>query len=219
VRKVIRVASQRLGLSLALALGTASTLPVIRLGHPGGVLGALGLVTLTILAVATISALSNAVAPLLVQPPQTATQAAGADTTASATPTSAPTPAGGTGAADEQGILRTLSNYFDAVNNRDYDTAWAQYTAQEQARNGSEQQYVQGESTTHVSNTMLHGVVQQSPGVDLATFTFTSTQSPANSPDGQVCDNWSLVYTMVATGNTWLIDNAVGENGVAYRPC
>ena len=56
-------------------------------------------------------------------------------------------------------------------------------------------------------------------GVDLATFTFTSTQEPASSPDGQACDDWSLVYTMVQAGSSWLIDRAVGENGVAYRPC
>jgi hypothetical protein len=122
-------------------------------------------------------------------------------------------------ATEEQAVQQTLSRYFNAVNNRDYETAWQQYTAQEQARLGSEQQYAQGESTTHVSNTAFHGIVSQSPGVALVSYSFTSTQAPANAPDGQSCDNWSLVYAMVYTGTTWLIDNAKGENGVGYRPC
>jgi hypothetical protein len=202
------------GLVLALALGTASTLPVARLGHLGGVLGALGLVVVTVLAVAAIATLASAIPP----PPQTAAQAAGSDSTvpnsvvAPATPAASATP-------DVQAIQSALSTYFNAVNNRDYDTAWAQYTPQEQARIGSEQQYIQGEETTHVSNMALTGVVSRSPGVAQVTYTFTSTQDASKSPDGQPCDSWTLVYTMVSTGSAWLIDNAVGDNGVAYRPC
>lgn len=149
------------------------------------------------------------------------TDSAGLATAATSAPTfSAATPAATPTAMSEQEAIQvTLSRYFDAVNNHDYDTAWRQFTPQEQARLGSEQQYIQGEATTHVSNTMLGGIVSQSPGVDSVTLSFTSTQSPANSPDGQPCDNWSLVYTVVLTGGTWLIDRAVGENGSGYRPC
>jgi hypothetical protein len=207
-----------IGLSLAVVLGTASTLPVARLGHLGGVLGALGLIAVTVLAVATLSAAGNALTPGAAQSAaQTVTQPAGIGST-SVIPTVTPTASVGD-ATDELAIQQIFSAYFNAVNNHDYDTAWAQYTPQEQTRLGSEQQYVQGEATTHVTNMTVQEIVSQSGGVDLATITFTSTQDPANSPDGQACDNWSLVYTMVHAGSSWFIDRAVSVNGVAYRPC
>ena len=79
---------------------------------------------------------------------------------------------------------------------------------QQQQRIGSVQVYTVGESSSRVYGPALWDVSQQSPGVDLATVTFDTEQSPADSPDGQTCDRWSLVYTMVQVGGAWRIDSS-----------
>jgi hypothetical protein len=121
--------------------------------------------------------------------------------------------------ADEDAIARVLSTYYRAVNNKDYDVAWMQYTPQQQQRIGSVEAYTAGEASSYVIGATLVGVSQQSSGVDLATVTFSTSQSPADSPDGQGCDSWSLVYTMVQVGGAWRIDKAAGAGGPLYRPC
>ena len=144
----------------------------------------------------------------------------GALETASSDPApTTPPSATPSGAADEQAVARTLSAYFTAINNRDYETAWRQLTPQEQARLGTEQQFAQGDATTQVSNMVIRAMTWRSPGVEVATVTFTSTQAPANSPDGSSCDNWSLVYTVVEAESSWRIDDVAGEYGVREQPC
>jgi len=74
-----------------------------------------------------------------------------------------------------------------------------------------------GDSTSYNFN--LLSVTEQSPGVDVATLDFTSLQDAAHGPNGETCDNWTLNYTMVDSGGTWLIDSVTGQNGVTHAPC
>jgi serine protease Do len=46
-----------------------------------------------------------------------------------------------------------------------------------------------------------------------AHVTFTSVQASEKGPDGDTCDNWDLDYTLIPSGDTWLIDNVLGHNG------
>jgi hypothetical protein len=98
-------------------------------------------------------------------------------------------------------------------------TAFNQLTPQEQARVGGLHTLAQGDATTQVSNVTIQAISEQSLGVELVTTSFTTTQAPANSPDAAPCDNWSLVYTVIQTGGSWLIADATGVNGAGHVAC
>jgi hypothetical protein len=120
---------------------------------------------------------------------------------------------------DKDAIAKVLSTYYRAIDNKDYQAAWEQFSPQQQQRIGGIRVFTAGVATSYVTSAALLGVTQQSPGVDLATVTFVSNQSPASSPDRQECDSWSLVYTMIQADGAWRIDKAMGANGVPYQPC
>ena len=46
---------------------------------------------------------------------------------------------------------------------------------------------------------------------------FTSLQTADKGPNGDVCDNWTLAYTMIQSADgTWLIDRTQPYNGVSH---
>jgi hypothetical protein len=144
--------------------------------------------------------------------------AIGGDSPRPAASTSAQPPTAYRG-TDMDAVARALARYYSAINRADYHTAWMEFTPQQQARIGSEQAYAAQEATSQVISAELQGVSQQSAGVDLAMVTFVTHQSPVNSPDGQECDTWSLVYTMVEAGGGWRIDRAAAASGTPYGRC
>jgi hypothetical protein len=44
-------------------------------------------------------------------------------------------------------------------------------------------------------------------------------QSAADGPNGDQCDNWTLEYTMINSGGSWLIDTVKGQAGVIHTSC
>jgi S1-C subfamily serine protease len=124
-------------------------------------------------------------------------------------------PASGSDAAS---ITSTLVTYFDAIDNGDYATAYAQFDAHAQSQ-GSEQTFASGDATSYDFNFNLISVTAGSPAVDVAALDFTSVQDAAHGPNGDTCDNWTLNYTMVNVSGTWLIDSATGQNGVTHTAC
>jgi hypothetical protein len=133
-------------------------------------------------------------------------------------PSGTPVIGGSASGADVAGITSTLVTYFDAINNGDYATAYAQLDARAQTQ-GSEQTFASGDSTSYDFNFNLASVTTQSSGVDVAQLSFTSVQDAAHGPNGDTCDAWTLNYTMVNVNGTWLIDSAGGQNGVTYSAC
>jgi hypothetical protein len=120
--------------------------------------------------------------------------------------------------SDAAGITSTLTAYFDAINSGDYATAYAQLDTHAQSQT-SVQTFAANDSTSYDFNFNLVSIATQSPGVDVAALDFTSVQDAAKGPNGDTCDNWTLNYTMVDTGGTWLIDSATGQNGVTQSAC
>jgi serine protease Do len=120
--------------------------------------------------------------------------------------------------SEAAGIASTLVTYFDAINSGDYATAYAQSDAHDQTQE-SLQMLASGDSTSYDFNFNLLSITTQSPGVDVAALDFTSVQDSAKGPNGDACDIWTLNYTMVDTGGTWLIDSATGQNGVTHTAC
>jgi serine protease Do len=115
-------------------------------------------------------------------------------------------------------ITSTLVTYFDAINNGDYATAYAQLDTHAQSQ-GSLKSFASDDSTSYDFNFSLRSITTKSPGVDLATLDFTSIQDASKGPNRNTCDNWTLNYAMVNTGGAWLIDSATGQNGVTHTAC
>jgi len=111
---------------------------------------------------------------------------------------------------DAEGIISTLTTYFDAVDTGDYQTAYDQFTPAGQALLGSEPTYALGLATSDFFDITLEAITNESPGVDVATVSFTSVQDPAYDRNGDSCDLWNLAYTMVDTDGVWLIYEANG---------
>ena len=131
-------------------------------------------------------------------------------------------PGGGTGSAQPaSGITATLSAYFSAINARNYQVAWSELSAANQAANPYAQ-FAAGESSTTIQNVYLHGITAGSqPGTYVAQITFRSHQDPSQAPNqSDSCDDWTLDYTMIQSSGQWLIDSANAAPGVpAYQNC
>ena len=119
---------------------------------------------------------------------------------------------------DVGGIRKTLAAYFSAINDRNWAAAWEWFTSTEQAKL-SKSQIAAGSGTSHDSAVVLDEVTPEGGGTDVATVTFTSQQSPSESPNGQPCDQWALNYTMHLNPSGWLINAVEGASGTPYTNC
>jgi len=122
------------------------------------------------------------------------------------------------GGADVQGIVATLTTYFNAIDGGDYPTAYAQLAPAEQQRFTPEG-FAANLATTYDFDVAIGAVSQRSPGTDLVDVTFTSLQSPSKGPDGGSCDHWTLEYTMIQVGGSWLIQYSIGQGGSTHTSC
>ncbi len=131
-------------------------------------------------------------------------------------------PGGGTDSAQPaSGITATLAAYFNAINARNYQVAWSELSAANQAANPFPQ-FAAGESSTTIQNVYLHGIAAGSqPGTYVAEITFRSHQDPSQAPNySDSCDDWTLDYTMIQGSGRWLIDSADAAPGVPeYQSC
>lgn len=119
---------------------------------------------------------------------------------------------------DVGGIRKTLAAYFSAINDRNWVAVSEWFTPTEQARL-SQSQIAAGSGTSHDSAVVLDEVTPEGGGTDVATVTFTSQQSPSESPNGQPCDQWALNYTMYLNPSGWLINAVEGASGTPYTSC
>jgi serine protease Do len=124
----------------------------------------------------------------------------------------------GTSAPNAEGILNTLNTYFNAIDSGDYATAYAQLSPAEQ-ETFTEAKFAADDATSYDYNITLEALSSQADGSDLADVSFTSLQSAADGPNGDQCDNWTLEYTMVSSGGTWLIESGSGQGGVTHLSC
>ncbi len=122
------------------------------------------------------------------------------------------------GSGTPAGVIATLTTYFDAIDSGDYATAYAQLAPAEQATI-SEAQFATNDATSYDYNVTLTAFTSTSPGTGLADVSFTSLQSPAEGPNGDQCDNWTLEYTVITSGGSWLIQSVNGQGGVTHASC
>ena len=119
---------------------------------------------------------------------------------------------------DALAIASTLSTYFNAIDGGDYPTAWAQFSRSQKSRL-IESSMASGDATSYDFNVAIQSIRGRGPGTEVVDVSFTSLQSPAQGPNGDSCDNWTLEYTMVNSGGTWLIDYTSGQNGRTHSAC
>ena len=131
---------------------------------------------------------------------------------------SAPSIHGPASGTDVTGIATTFAAYFQDINTGDYPAAYALLDANAQAQT-SLQQFTDGASTSYDFNFTLGTITTQPDGTDEVPLSFTSVQDAAYGPNGDTCDNWTLDYTMINNGGTWLIDSAAGQGGSTHTTC
>jgi hypothetical protein len=147
----------------------------------------------------------------------------------SAPPASSPavsaSPAGvtvtiGPGAAarpDAARVATFMAGYFDAINQRDYQSYLAAFD--EQARpDYSRQKFLAEFGTTTDTAPSLTALSTEGAGLR-ATVTFTSHQSPAKSFTHTACTAWTLRLYLEASGTSYLIGQPPGSPRTTALAC
>ena len=120
---------------------------------------------------------------------------------------------GGINQADAQGVAAAFATYFDGINSGDYASAYSVLSPSLQATS-SEQDFADGDSTSYDFGFDVLGAVQTDPDTIRIAVTFTSLQSATKGPNGDTCDVWTLLYTMIrGSATTWFIDATDQYNG------
>jgi hypothetical protein len=118
---------------------------------------------------------------------------------------------GVTSSAEPQ-VETLISHYFEGINNHDYPEWAATLTAAQQAKQ-SATTFAAGYSTTTDSRMTLTSLASSGSGL-VATVTFTSRQSAAQSVDKSACNDWTLNLYLSAAGTGYLI----GPAPAGYQP-
>lgn len=135
-------------------------------------------------------------------------------------PPDIPVPPAGSVSGDQlNGIVDAFDRYFGGINSGDYAAAYSVLAPNRQSA-ADERGFIKGVSTSYDSNIVIlgtHLVDANTVKVDLA---FNSLQTSANGPNGDTCDNWTLVFTMVQQSDgTWRMDGAKPYNGSTHTSC
>jgi serine protease Do len=117
------------------------------------------------------------------------------------------------------GIVAAFNTYFGGINSGNYAAAYAVLSPRLQA-NATEQQFATGDATSYdFGITVLNAQAVNATTVHI-TLAFTSLQTSDKGPNGDTCDNWTLVYTMIqGQDGSWRIDNTAPDNGVEHTVC
>lgn len=119
---------------------------------------------------------------------------------------------GGIGGAAARGISDTFEAYFDGINTGDYATAYAQLNPRNHPASG-EAAFAEADSTSYDSGFRVLGAERTGSHSAQVGLGFTSIQRSDKGPDGDVCDKWRLLYTMIRIDGYWYIDSAAPYAG------
>ncbi len=122
---------------------------------------------------------------------------------------------------DSADMARSLSVYFDGVDNKDFSQAYAAYTPEWQARVPFSQ-WAEGVSTTDHSNISLVSISYAADATPTVEVLFRSTQAADKGPrPGETCTDWSIAYTLERRGSgaaPFLIAGGK-KSGFGSQPC
>jgi hypothetical protein len=157
-----------------------------------------------------------------------ATPTAGSSSAGPTKQTGSPTPSptlslvsidpGVTPSAAEPQVETLLSHYFHGINTHDYAEYASTLNAAEQA-NQSQSTFAKGYASTTDSAMTLTSLASDGSGGQVATVTFTSHQSPAQSVDHSACNTWTLNFYLVPQGTGYLIGPAPSGYQPSHSDC
>jgi hypothetical protein len=160
--------------------------------------------------------------------PGQATPPASPAGTAATTPSATPTASAGTATVavapaakaspDAVQVQALLDSYFAAINAHDY-TAFSRLLDARMRQLNPPSTFTSGYATTQDSAEELTAISAASAGELAAAVTFTSHQSPANSPDNSSCDSWRITLYLLSNGGSYLIGTAPSGYRASYQSC
>jgi hypothetical protein len=120
---------------------------------------------------------------------------------------------------DASSVAAFLSQYFAAINTRDYQSYLALLSPQLQ-QGMTQAQFDKGYRSTSDSDETLVDISTASDGDLNAEVTFTSHQNPADSPDQtESCTSWDISLFLAQGGSGYVIDPAPSDYRASYQPC
>jgi hypothetical protein len=125
---------------------------------------------------------------------------------------------GVTSSAAEPQVETLLSHYFHGINTRDYAEYASTLSPAQQAKQ-SQSTFESGYSTTTDSGMTLTSLASDGSAGLVATVTFTSHQSPAQSVDHSACNAWTLSFYLVPQGAGYLIGPAPSGYQPTHSDC
>ena len=125
---------------------------------------------------------------------------------------------GVTSSAAEPQVETLLSHYFHGINTRDY-AEYASTLNPAQSAKQSQSTFESGYSTTTDSGMTLTSLASDGSAGLVATVTFTSHQSPAQSVDHSACNAWTLNFYLVPQGAGYLIGPAPSGYQPTHSDC
>jgi len=122
-------------------------------------------------------------------------------------------------AAQYQGaaaIQAVISQYFQAINGRDY----AAYLATQSPGNAlTAPQFQAGFESTRDSDVLITGITTAPDGRPAADVTFTSRQQPKDGPDGESCTNWQVTMFFDGSAGSYTIGAPPAGYHATYQAC
>lgn len=118
----------------------------------------------------------------------------------------------------EPAVAAFLDKYFTAINSHDYTAYSSLLDAREQSVN-TPSSFNTGYGSTTDSVEALTGITGTSAGGEAATVSFTSHQSPAESPTKTSCTSWNITLYLQPNGGSYLIGPAPAGYHASYQAC
>jgi serine protease Do len=117
------------------------------------------------------------------------------------------------------GIGTAFETYFDGINSGDYQTAYNVLSPRLRAGSTAES-FASGDATSYDFGQGILDARQIDSATAHVALEFTSLQSTDKGPDGDACDVWTLLYTMVeGSDGAWYIDSTKPYRGSSHTPC
>jgi hypothetical protein len=126
--------------------------------------------------------------------------------------------AGVAASAAQPAVAAFLNKYFTAINAHDYAAYSSLLDAKEQSVN-TPASFEAGYGTTTDSAEALTAIGGTSGGGEAATVSFTSHQSPADSPTKTSCTSWTITLYLQPNGGSYLIGPAPAGYHASYQAC
>jgi hypothetical protein len=113
-------------------------------------------------------------------------------------------------------IQAVMSQYFQAINGRDY----AAYQATQSSGNAmTASQFQAGFASTQDSDVLVTGITTAPGGRPAADVTFTSRQQPQDGPEGESCTNWHVTMYFDGTEGNWTIGAPPAGYRASHQTC